>query len=188
METRSLWVLLSDEQVEARSRQLARAHLDVLEGERSLQEFLSGMKETAKARGKVLDAKRGEVDALAEAVDNRRERTSVECDWRYNFAGEGAKYLLRRDTGEAVERATIGQRRSATMCSCCSDPEPAEDEEFYSAHWCGVCGHPGAAHARPAARYNAPCSAPALDPVQGNSVPAASPDGSEEGGAPVPAT
>ncbi len=122
METRSLWVTLSDEQVEARSRQLARAHLDVLEGERGLQEFLAGMKETAKARAKVLDAKRGEVDALAEAVDNRRERTSVECDWRYSFAGDGAKYLIRRDTGEAVERASIGQKERQVLLD---DPDGA---------------------------------------------------------------
>lgn len=125
METRSLWVLLSDEQVEARSRQLARAHLDVLEGERDLQAYLAQAKEVAKARSKILDGKRGEVDALAEAVDNRRERTSVECDWRYSFAGEGAKYLLRRDTGEAVERAPIGQKERQVLLD---DPDGAPEK------------------------------------------------------------
>lgn len=121
METRSLWVALSDEQVEARSRQLARAHLDVLDQERDLLAFKAQMKSTMEARAKAIDAKRGEVDALAEAVDNRRERTSVECDWRFSLAGEGAKYLLRRDTRECVERAAIGQKERQLSIE---NPEP----------------------------------------------------------------
>lgn len=47
---------------------------------------------------------------------------------------------------------TCGHPEMLARCSCCSDPEPAADDEFYSAPWCGRCGHPGAAHAREASR------------------------------------
>lgn len=127
METRSLWVLLSDEQVEARSRQLARALLDLGTEERELEAFAAEMRSTLKARRGVLDKRRGEVDGLAEAVDNRRERTSVECDWRVSLSAE-AKYLIRRDTAEAVERSPLTDKERQLVLGEAQEPheEPSK--------------------------------------------------------------
>lgn len=55
-----------------------------------------------------------------------------------------SEFMGKRWPGGELDVAPVG-------CSCCSDPTPAEDDAFYTAPWCGVCGHPGAAHARPEA-------------------------------------
>lgn len=108
MEMRSLWVSLSDEQVEARARQLSRGTIDLADAETEFETWQAGQKEAIKARRKDLGKRRGELEALAHAVAERRIRTDIECDWHYNLTDEGGfKILVRRDTGEAVERRTI---------------------------------------------------------------------------------
>jgi hypothetical protein len=109
VETRTLWVSLTDEEVDARARQFATAHHDLRAAEADLVKWKEDMKAAAKARESEVERQKGEVDLLAETVRLRRVRTQVECDWQYRL-GEGdggVKYLIRRDTGEAVERRPL---------------------------------------------------------------------------------
>lgn len=55
----------------------------------------------------------------------------------------------REDLRGASAVAFFASREAPTHqgCGCCADNTPADDPEFYSAPWCGVCGHPGASNA-----------------------------------------
>jgi hypothetical protein len=65
-------------------------------------------KAAIKAEKERLKRKRGELDALAEAVTSRKIKVDVDCDWRYSLGQEGGvKILVRRDTGQAVERRAV---------------------------------------------------------------------------------
>lgn len=109
METRSLWVQLTDEQVESRSRQLARQFLDLKKEEAELENYKEGMKSAVKAREAALNRAKGALDALASAVSQRAIQTDVDCDWHFYLGADegGVKVLVRRDTGEAVDRRPL---------------------------------------------------------------------------------
>lgn len=110
METRSLTVDLTDEQVESRSRQLARGHLDLAKDRAELDRRKSDQKAAWKAEEKGLDRRAGELDSLAQAVATRKIKTDVDCDWRYYLGPEGSngtKILVRRDTGQAIEQRPV---------------------------------------------------------------------------------
>lgn len=48
----------------------------------------------------------------------------------------------------AVAEDVEAEEPAASACSCCRLGVPAGDPgEFYRSPWCGVCGHPGSAHA-----------------------------------------
>ncbi|HKV10733.1 MAG TPA: hypothetical protein VJ725_21510 [Thermoanaerobaculia bacterium] len=111
METRTLTVQLNDEQVESRSRQLARKSIDLAELEKSIEAKAEVHKSVMKELKDRVKEEKGELRALAEAVSKRAIRTDVDCDWRY-YLGEGEtgiKILVRRDTGEAVDRRPLTQ-------------------------------------------------------------------------------
>lgn len=111
METRNLPVDLTDEQVESRSRLLARGHLDLMKEEEDAAARAEAAKSAIKAEKERLKRKRGELDALAEAITSRKVKMDVDCDWKY-FLGEGeagVKILVRRDTGQAIERRPVSK-------------------------------------------------------------------------------
>lgn len=112
METRSLYVALTDEQVESRSRQLSQEVLNLAEEEAEIEAYEADMKSSVKARRKGLAAQRGDVNAQARAVAERRIKMPVDCDWKYVLGDTekgGVKILVRRDTGEAIERRPLTQ-------------------------------------------------------------------------------
>lgn len=111
METRTLTVQLNDEQVESRSRQLARKSIDLAGLEKSIESRNESHKALMKDLKDRLKEEKGELRALAEAVSKRAIRTDVDCDWKF-YLGEGEtgiKILVRRDTGEAVDRRPLTQ-------------------------------------------------------------------------------
>lgn len=111
MEMRSLYVALTDEQVESRSRQLSQEVLNLAEEEAEIEAYEADMKSSVKARRKGLAAQRGDVNAQARAVAERRIKMPVDCDWKYVLGDTegGVKILVRRDTGEAIERRPLTQ-------------------------------------------------------------------------------
>ena len=64
-------------------------------------------------------------------------------------AEEQRAFLLEgiSDEVQSVDVVLAPTKEAEAPCSCCADPTPADDDEFYSAPWCGVCGHPGKDHA-----------------------------------------
>lgn len=78
METRSLDVDLTDEQVESRSRLLARGHLDLVREEAEAEKRAADAKSAIKAEKERLKRQHGELDALARAVATRKIKTDVD--------------------------------------------------------------------------------------------------------------
>lgn len=112
METRSLYVALTDEQVESRSRQLSQEILNLADDEAKLDDFEADMKASVKAQRKGIAFQRGDVNAQARAVAERRVKMPVDCDWKYVLGDTekgGVKILVRRDTGEAIECRPLTQ-------------------------------------------------------------------------------
>lgn len=97
--------------------------------------------------------------------------------WRTRYRG----LLVKTQIQFALDRdATVGLL--ATAGAIC--PKCGYGTRVTSKNWakCKKCGE------RVRRERIPPCSAPAPAPVQGATSPAVSPDGSEEGGVPVPAT
>lgn len=97
--TRSLPVpLTTDEKVEY-GRNLAVLHQEYLALERAKKVSADDFKEK-------LEGIDGATFRLATIVRNQEEYRTVECSWRYLFE-TNSKELIRMDTGEIVETATI---------------------------------------------------------------------------------
>jgi len=96
---RVLPVRLTTGELEERGKMLAEScdRYTAIEAEKS---------KTAKELGEKLKECRGEMVRLATIVCCKHEQRPVMCRWSYDYQ-RGQKTLIRRDTGEVVETATI---------------------------------------------------------------------------------
>lgn len=101
MEMRPLPCELSDEEVEAKARELGRVAMDAEDTEDAISAAAENYKSTKRQLQEVLADIAGRRRSLAEQVTSRTVSRDVRCFWRYDLAS-GAKYLVREDSGRAV--------------------------------------------------------------------------------------
>lgn len=109
-ETRRLRCPLTDAEVASRAALLASESVERAKMERHLEEFQDSHKDAVKARKDLIKEKVGEVMALADQVATRSEMRHTDCEWRADLDG-GWEFLIRFDTGQAVERRKLSDER-----------------------------------------------------------------------------
>lgn len=106
MEMRLLKCDLTDEEVEAKGRELARVALDAAGCEDSLELAADAYKAEKRMLAKALADVVGRRQSLAEQVSTRTVERDVRCFWFYQL-DSGYKILVREDTNRAVTKLAI---------------------------------------------------------------------------------
>jgi hypothetical protein len=103
MVMRPLKCQLTDEEVDAKSAELARVTMD----ERAMEDAIAKIVDDHKLEKKKLDKGLAEMSGnrakLAQEITSRTVERDVPCDWRFDLAN-GTAILVRRDTEVAVIR------------------------------------------------------------------------------------
>lgn len=106
MEMRVLKVDLGDDELEARGRELAVVVQDQAGQEAALEKALERHKAEKKELEALLKETSGRLKELSRSIVTRTVTRDVPCDWRFDLDRK-VKFLVRRDTGEAVERKAL---------------------------------------------------------------------------------
>jgi len=109
MEMRQLMVELTDEELDAKGRDLARVTLDTKATEAALDQAASEYADEKKALNKNLVELAGRRNELASAIATRKASRDTPCDWYFDF-DSATKYLVRRDSGDCVERRKLEEK------------------------------------------------------------------------------
>ena len=99
LELKSLKVELTEAEILAYSRQLAKANQDEVQIEARLKEVKDDFKHQS---SKVI----AEIGMLSSRINSGEEYREVECRWEYNWH-KGEKRLIREDTGEVIGEQVI---------------------------------------------------------------------------------
>lgn len=103
MEMRVLVCQLSEDEVDAKSRELARATMDMRDQEEARTAYVENTRHERKRLDEAVKDRRAAVIDLATAVSTRTVERDVPCDWRFDLES-GKAILVRRDTDVAVEK------------------------------------------------------------------------------------
>lgn len=106
VEMRALPVDLSPEELEAQGRALARIVEDEREAINTLEGHVYHAKVTKKQLERALAEVVGRRNDVARQVTTGKTTRDVACDWHTDLDG-GIRYLVRRDTGAAIEKVTL---------------------------------------------------------------------------------
>lgn len=106
---RPLPCALTEEEIHLKGAELARAALQEAEAEVALERLKTGHKDAVSASKKGLADIRGHRQKLASEISSRSQERDVRCIWRHDLDA-GYSYLIREDTGQAVERMRMEQK------------------------------------------------------------------------------
>lgn len=106
MEMRALECTLTEEERDAKARELARVIMEERDQAAAISKHQTEAKEAQKALEAHLRELQGQRMTLATEVTSRRVRRDVKCLWYYDFEGN-RKILVRTDTGSAVARVKL---------------------------------------------------------------------------------
>lgn len=106
VEMRALPVDLSPEELEAQGRALARIVEDEKACENAIELQADRTKVDAKQLKKALAEVVGRKKDVSRQITTGKTTRDVACDWHTDLDG-GIRYLVRRDTGAAIEKVTL---------------------------------------------------------------------------------
>lgn len=106
VEMRALPVDLTPEELEAQGRALARIVEDEKACESAIDAHAEGAKVAAKQLKKALAEVVGRKKDVSRQITTGKTTRDVACDWHTDLDG-GIRYLVRRDTGAAIEKVTL---------------------------------------------------------------------------------
>lgn len=108
MEMRTLDCQLTDEELDAKMRELARVTVDAKEQEEAIDTYRARVKEELKSLDDALTEKHAARIRLAREISTRRVERDVPCDWHFDLES-GQAILVRRDTQMAVAKRELTQ-------------------------------------------------------------------------------
>lgn len=108
MEMRTLVCQLTDEELDAKMRELARVTVDAKEQEEAIDTYRARVKEELKSLDDALTEKHAARIRLAREISTRRVERDVPCDWHFDLES-GQAILVRRDTQMAVAKRELTQ-------------------------------------------------------------------------------
>lgn len=103
MVMRALPCLLTDEEADAKSAELARVTMDERAYELAIRKLVDDHKSERKRLEDNLAEMTGTRIQLAQEITTRTVKRDVPCDWHFDLE-KGTAILVRRDTGDAVAR------------------------------------------------------------------------------------
>ena len=106
MVMRPLPCLLTDEEADAKSAELARVTMDERAYELAVKKVVDEHKSERKRLEENLAEMAGTRMQLAQEITTRTVKRDVPCDWHFDLEN-GVSILVRRDTGDAVARRAM---------------------------------------------------------------------------------
>jgi hypothetical protein len=101
IEVKSLQVVLTNDEIRDKAKDLARAQIDIEEQEKRLKDVQADFK----AKIATLEAS---ISILSRAISNGYEYRDIECEWSFDWK-KGEKKLSRLDTNEVLRTEKVTQ-------------------------------------------------------------------------------
>ena len=119
-EERSLKCILTEEQVLAYSREMAKTQQDRIETELQKKSVMSDFKDRIERADLILST-------LSRKVANGYEHNSIKCAWSFDWE-ENKKFLYRSDTGELVDSREITEHERQQLFKFEDGEDDGEEE------------------------------------------------------------
>lgn len=129
-ETRVLPVVLTPQELAAKSQELAQAVVEVGEQRRYLEDEKSAWSMRRKAIDSELSRREKVAEDLAGVVETGLEERTVGCSWLYALAA-GWAFLVRNDTQELIDRRELeDEERQESLVEVLAEPTPEQLAEW----------------------------------------------------------